>query len=494
MTSGKRGGLERLFCVKMKSILIESGRSALRPVSSWSDAMRKGTGDATRRVDRPSIGSIAPAPDLMDVIAEIERRVGQLQTVEIESADSETIERERRESLEELATRQYELNQRETEQADLAARMASQREEVERLSAALAERERGIASREGEVGAKAGQIEEMRGSLEAARAELASQQKASKQLAEAQEREQRRLKEYKEFLAQREQEIEEQAEAQRKMRRELAELAQKLSVAEKENKVSAVKTNEEREAAKARIAELESRCSSLEESCKSLKSKKDKARPALMTEPAAMPMGVPVMVQSRDERATSRTAGFVLLLMTTLVLGVSVFAMMQPAFEHVAIWGVGFAFLVPLIGCSIIRRRGVDFGLMMVAMFAGLFGLWFEPWSGVVATAIEVWHLPLEVVPAAIAAQLPLAAAVLTACVAASIATGLATDDFEVLFRGLLVSCATGGVLLVPDDGARMIVVAAGAIWVLLHTALLTKWAGADQPGQVVVTSGLRLI
>jgi hypothetical protein len=454
--------------------------------------MRKGSGEVATSVERSTLGAVAPVPDLMDVIAEIERRVGQLQSVELEAGDPESIERERQEGLAELANRQHELRRRETEQAELAARMANQRDEVARLAAELASREAGLASREGEVDSRAGQIEEMKGSLESARAELEAQKKASKQLAEAQDREQRRLKEYKEFLAQREKEIEDQAEAQRKMRRELAELAQKLAAAEKENTASAAKTADERAAAQARIAELEGRCSSLEESCKILKTKREKLKSKPTEESASA--SAAVLKQPMEIGASTRTIGFVILMMTTAVLGASALAMFQSQWSSMAIWGVGFAYLIPLLGCSMLRRRGLDFGLMLVALFAGLFGMWFAPWAGVIATALELWQLPLEVVPTAIAAQLPLAAAVLTACVAASIATGLATDDFEVMFRGLFVSAATGGVLLVPDDGSRMIVVAAAAVWVLLHTALLTRWAGAEQPARIVVTSGGRLI
>lgn len=131
---------------------------------------------------------------------------------------------------------------------------------------------------------------------------------------------------------------------------------------------------------------------------------------------------------------------------------------------------------------------------MFVGLFAGLFGMWFEPWMETIGSALALWQLPLEMVPSFLEGQLTLSAAVLTGCLAVSIATGLATGDFEVLFRGMFVSVVTGAVMLVPDDGTGMIAVGAGAMWVLLHTAMLTKWAGVDQPGQVVVSGNGRLI
>ncbi|RMH11934.1 MAG: hypothetical protein D6695_08040 [Planctomycetota bacterium] len=416
---------------------------------------------------------IEPSPDLMDVIAEIERRVSQLQSVERELPDSDEVSREREAQLRELADQQYRVEERERQQSELSRQMAEQQAEIERLQTELSAREQEIASREQNVQGQAEQLEQMRESLAAAKAELAKQQQAAKHLAEAQEREQRRLAEYKQFLAQREQELEQQAEQQRKMRRELTQLASKLAEAEKQNKADAKRTDEERALAEKRIKELESRCQALEESCRTLRNRR--AQTALSAEPA------PSVISPRvGASPTSPLAGLLVLLATVVMLGMAAVLGLYLDQSAGALWVAGASFLVPLMACAAIKHRGVDFGLTLVAVFSGMLGFWFEPWMGVVTSALELWHLPLEIVPETIVPQLPMAAAVLTSMLALSIATGLACDDFEILFRGILVSAATSAILLPAHSGVES-VAAAVSVWVLLHTLMLIKWAVPDR-------------
>lgn len=421
-----------------------------------------------------SFASVSGSTDLLDVIAEIERRVGALQTVERELPDEAELSREREEGLRELAEHQSRVEQRRREQGELSRQMSEQQAEIERLQHEMAQRQQEISSRESSVAGRARELEQMEASLASAKSELARQQKASKQLAEAQEREQQRLAEYKEFLAQREKELELQAEQQRKMRRELTDLAAKLAEAEKQNKVDAVRTEDERNAAESRIKELEQRCNSLEESCKLLKSKREKVSPGAGSAAAAHAQVVPVPVTA--PASNSSIPGLVVLLATVAALGVSAFLWLTMRQAVGALWVAGASFLVPLMACAAIKRKGVDLGLTMVAIFAGMLGLWFEPWLGVITSALDLWRLPLEVVPAALVPQLPIASAMLTAMLALSIATGLACDDFEILFRGLLVSSATSTILLLPSSGVET-VAAAVAVWVLLHTLMLIRWA-----------------
>lgn len=423
-------------------------------------------------------GSIERSPDLMDVIAEIERRVGLLQTAEQELPNEEDLSREREENLRGLAEQQTRVEERRREQDELLQQMSNQQAEIERLQSELSSRQDELTSRESSVAGRAQQLEQMEASLANAKSELARQQKESKQLADAQEREQRRLAEYKAFLAQREKELELQAEQQRKMRRELTELASKLAEAEKQTEVDAVKSDEERKTAEKRIKELEERCGSLEESCKILKNRRDKSAANSAHAAAAIvsPLGAPVRVRAAAVPIVSPWAGLIVLLATVAALGVSGAIWMLTHHATSALWAAGASFLVPLFACAAIKRRGVDIGLMIVAVFAGMLGLWFEPWLGIISSAMELWRLPLEVVPAEIVPQLSLAAAVLTATLAMSIATGLACDDFEVLFRGILVSAATGTILLLPSSGFGS-VAASVAVWVLLHTLMLIKWA-----------------
>ncbi len=430
-----------------------------------------------------SLDPIETTPDLMAVIAEIEQRVGELQTLDIGDADD--IERERVERLEELVNRQGILEAKDREQAKLRDSIVRQQAEIDRLAAEMRERERALSSRESDIDGQTNQVEQMGASLEAARKELAQQHKASRQLAEAQKREQRRLEEYKEFLAQREKEIELQAQQQRKLRRELTEVASKLAHAEKQNADDAARSEEERAAAAARIKELERRCESFEESCKLLKSKRSSksspelSGPVLMTEPVA----APVPVQARDAALQSMTSvpGLIVLMSTVAALAVSAWLWLYASQPEGAIWVGGAAFLIPLLGCAAIKRRGLDMGLMIVALFAGLLGAWFEPWLGVVSSAIELWQLPLEVVPAELAPQISITAAVLSSMLALSVATGLATGSFEFLFRGIFVSIATSSLLLLPGSGVET-VVASIAVWVLLHTMMLIKWAMPETP------------
>lgn len=420
-----------------------------------------------------TLASVSGSTDLLDVIAEIERRVGALQSVERELPGEEELSREREEGLRELAEHQNRVEERRREQSELSRQMAEQQAEIERLQEEMAQRQKDISSRETSVAGRARELEQMEASLAGAKSELARQQKASKQLAEAQEREQKRLADYKEFLAQREKELELQAEQQRKMRRELTDLAAKLAEAEKQNKADAVRTEDERKAAENRIQELEQRCNSLEESCKLLKSKREKSPSAGSAAVShAAVMQAPAAVQA----SASAVPGLVVLLATVAALGVSAFLWLTMRQAVGALWVAGASFLVPLMACAAIKRRGVDLGLTLVAIFAGMLGLWFEPWLGVITSALELWRLPLEVVPADIVPQLPIASAMLTAMLALSIATGLACDDFEILFRGLLVSSATSTILLLPSSGVET-VTAAVAVWVLLHTLMLIKWA-----------------
>lgn len=433
-------------------------------------------------------GAVEQSADLMDVIAEIERRVGLLQTVERELPDEEELNRERDEQLRELAEQQSRVEERRREQGELSRQMAEQQAEIERLQSELSERQQDISNRETSVAGRAQQLEQMEASLASAKAELARQHKESKLLAEAQEREQRRLAEYKDFLAQREKELELQAEQQRKMRRELTELAAKLSEAEKQTKVSAEKGEEDRKAAEQRIKELEQRCVSLEESCQILKKKREKKQEAEPAAAAPSPQLMPAAAPVATVTAVTSVTGLVVLLATVATLAVSAFLWLTMRQAVGALWVAGASFLVPLLSCAAVKRRGVDLGLTMVAIFAGMLGLWFQPWLGVVDGALQLWQLPLEVVPSDILPQLPIASAVLTAMLALSVATGLACDDFEILFRGLLVSGATSMILLLPSSGVET-VTAAVAVWVLLHTLMLIKWA-TPEPSSVVRTLG----
>lgn len=434
-----------------------------------SDTYAPGTG---------SFASVSGATDLLDVIAEIERRVGALQTVERELPDEAELSREREEGLRELAEHQSRVEERRREQSELSRQMDEKQAEIERLQQELAQRQQDISSRESSVAGRARELEQMEASLASAKSELSRQQKASKQLAEAQEREQRRLAEHKEFLAQREKELELQAEQQRKMRRELTDLAAKLAEAEKQNQADAVRTEDDRRLAENRIKELEQRCISLEESCKLLKSKRDRVSSpgsAAAAHAQVMHAAAPAL------NAPSSTPRLVVLMATVAPLGVSAFLWLTMRQPVAALWVAGASFLVPLMACAAMKRRGVDLGLTLVAIFAGMLGLWFEPWLGVISSALELWRLPLEVVPGNVVPQLPIASAVLTAMLALSIATGLACDDFEILFRGMLVSAATSMILLLPSSGVET-VTAAVAVWVLLHTLMLIKWATPTGP------------
>jgi hypothetical protein len=427
---------------------------------------------------------IETTPDLMAVIAEIEQRVGELQTLDIGDADE--LERERVERLEELANRQGSLEAKDREQAKLRDSMVRQQAEIDRLAADMRERELAVSSRESDISGQTNQMEQMSASLEAARKELAEQQTASSQLAQAQEREQRRLSEYKEFLAQREKELELQAEQQRKLRRELTEVAGRLAQAEKQNAADAARSEEERTAAALRIKELEGRCESFEESCKLLKSKRgikvspEQSGPVPMAGPAV----APVPVQAREGaliQSMTSVPGLIVLMTTVAALAVSAWLWLYAGEPQGAIWVGGAAYLIPLLGCAALKRRGLDMGLMIVAMFAGLLGAWFEPWLGVVSSAIDLWQLPLEMVPAELAPQISITAAVLSSMLALSVATGLATGSFEILFRGIFVSIATSSLLLLPGSGVET-VVASIAVWVLLHTMMLVKWSMPQMP------------
>lgn len=443
--------------------------------------MRNRISDSSSAAGSSAFEGSESGPDLMAVIAEIEQRVGLLQT--LDAPDAEDLERERDEGLAELATRQGSLDAKEREQASLRDSIVRQQAEIDRLQADLREREKAVRSRESDIDGQASQAEEMRASLAAAERALREQQTASAQLAKAQEREQKRLAEHKKFLAEREKEIEAQAEQQRKLRRELTEVATKLAVAEKQNAADAARSETEREAAAARIKELESKCASFEESCKLLKSKREVrvglAAPAL-DDGLAMPQA-PVTVGVAATSTLTSVPGLIVLMSTVATLAVSAWLWLYAGNQAGSLWVAGAAYLVPLLGCASIRRRGLDMSLMLVAIFAGFLGAWFEPWLGVMSSALELWQLPLEVVPAEIGPQLPIAMAAFTSMLALSIATGLATDSFEILFRGIFVSVATASLLLLPGSGVE-IVVASVAVWVLLHTMMLVKWALPETP------------
>lgn len=443
--------------------------------------MRNRISDTSSTADLSGFDGSDSGPDLMAVIAEIEQRVGMLQTME--APDAEDLERERDEGLAELASRQGSLDAKDREQASLRDSIVRQQAEIDRLQADLREREKAVRSRESDIDGQANQAEETRASLAAAQEELKAQQKASSQLAKAQEREQKRLAEHKKFLAEREKEIEAQAEQQRKLRRELTEVATKLAVAEKQNAADAARSESEREAAASRIKELESKCASFEESCKLLKSRRE-ARVGLtapmVDDGLAMPKA-PVTVHSPMSGTLTSVPGLIVLMSTVATLATSAWLWLYAGNQSGSLWLAGAAYLVPLLGCSALRRRGLDLSLMIVAIFAGCLGAWFEPWLGVMSSALELWQLPLEVVPAELGPQLPITAAAFTAMLALSIATGLATDSFEILFRGIFVSVATASLLLLPGSGVE-IVVASVAVWVLLHTMMLVKWAMPETP------------
>lgn len=444
--------------------------------------MRNQSNESPSPSPRRILGSVEPTPDLMDVIAEIEQRVGQLQTIDL--SDPEQFQREQDEQLEELAQRQSCVEANEQEQLRLRDSIVRQQAEIDRLQAELRDREKSVASRESQVDGQVSEVENMRVSLDVARTQLAEQEKASRQLAESQEREQRRLAEYKSFLAQREKEIEVQAEQHRKLRRELVEVAERLAVAEKQNKVDEVKSAVERKAAAERVKELERRCASLEESCKLLKSRRKSTPSEDLAEPVsasrALPLPMRVEAMPRINSLTS-VPGLLILMSTVAALACSAWLWLNAGNQIASLWVAGAAYLIPVLGCAAIKHKGLDLGLMLVAIFSVMLGAWFEPWLGVMTEAIALWHLPLEVVPANLVEQLPIVATVLTSMLALSIATGLATNSLEILFRGIFVSAAASSLLLLPGSGVP-VVVASVAVWVLLHTMMLVKWAMPDTP------------
>ncbi len=445
--------------------------------------MRNRTNESTPTPRSDILGSVEPAPDLMDVIAEIEQRVGQLQTLDIGDADE--LQREQDQHLEELAQRQSTVEANEQEQVRLRDSILRQQAEIDRLQADLRDREESLASRESQVDGQVSEAESMRASLDEARAQLMEQQKASKQLAESQEREQRRLAEHKVFLAQREKEIEVQAEQHRKLRRELVEVAERLAQAEKQNQADAAKSDEERAAAAKRVKQLESRCASLEESCKVLKSKRRKAESKPdNTEPQPVSRPAPFPVQATSPtmmNSLTSVPGLLVLMSTVAALAVSAWLWLNAGNQMASLWAAGAAYLVPVLGCAAIKRKGLDLGLMLVAMFSVMLGAWFQPWLNIMTEAIALWQLPLEIVPANLADQLPIVAAVLTSMFALSIATGLSTNSLEIMFRGLFVSIAASSILMLPGSDVP-VAVASVSIWVLLHTMMLVKWAMPDIP------------
>lgn len=412
--------------------------------------------------------------DLLDMITSLEARLGDVRELHREQ---QSLEDELDGLHAELDARAAELDEREQLLGDSSTEIASERAAIEEArraftdqQAELERRRAELEAKEREVGERFSNVDQMQAKLEAAEAALRAEREKRAAEAEAFRREQAEL-------AKREAELAAQAAHHGQHSPEIATLAAQLAEAQKVATERAVEAEKRAGEAHRRTLELESRCKELAGECdivrKELKGSREEVK--------RVELELPERLYKQQLRAgrTETVRHTIVTALTWLCVAVTMGAAGLTGINGLtdqAVLMLGCAFAACFFGSQAVAGRLFDAPTIVIGLLGASFGWWFPMWADAVAQAMATWSLPTEALPAAVAANLPLAAAVATAALTLTVGLYALTWSGSLLFQAGFVSLLAGGLAVFPDRSGFALG-AAAVIWIAVTGTGLARWA-----------------
>lgn len=417
--------------------------------------------------------------DLLDMIASLEARLGDVRELHQEQ---QGLEDELDQLRADLEARQTELEEREQLLSESSTEIHSEREalEAERRSLreqqeAMEQRRREIEAKEREVTDRFSNVDEMRAKLEAAEAAL----RAERQRREK-EAEQFRLEQ--EELARREAELAAHAREKGGQSPEIAELAAQLAEAQKLANQRAEEAEKRSKEAQQRTLELENRCKELAGECEVVRKELQGSREQVRQVEREMPKRL-VQYQARlqrGEHVRRAIANALTWICVTITMGAAAFTALYGNPMQAPIY-MGLAFAAYFFGSHGVAGRLFDPPAIVIGLIGTSFGWWFPLWTNAVSQALTTWSLPTNGIPVAVAAQLPLGLSLATAGLTMAVGLFALTWSGALLVQVGFVSLLAGGLAMFPDQ-SNFALAAGAVIWQAVTGSGLARWAARACP------------
>lgn len=425
--------------------------------------------------------------DLLDMISSLEERLGDVRELHQERQD---LEDELEQMRADLEARESEVEQREQLLRDSSTEIVaekdavqSERDRVRQEMEAVERRRAELEAKEREVGEQFAGVDQMRAQLEAAEAALRAERERREAEAEAFRREQQEL-------AKREQELASEVEEKGGGSPEIAALAAQLAEAQKLANQRAEEAEKRAAEALERTQQLESRCRDLAGECNVVRKELEGSRAEVRRAEVEIPKQIiQRQLQRRNvDRLRRSIVTCATWLAVAIIMGAAMFSNTAGAFGDTVLM-LGFAFAAYFFGSHAIAGRLFDPPAIAIGVIGGSFGWWYPLWHGAVEQAMVTWSLPTAGLGEAVAAQLPVALALMTACLAITVGAFALTWSGTLLFQMGFVSVLVGGLAMFPD-GTGFALGAAAVAWHAVTGTGLTRWASRVAPQPPTITHG----
>ncbi len=447
----------------------------------------------------PELLSATEGPDVTEVVDTLVNRLRSVRaTYERQVAAETDLASER----DQIGTARDELAKRQEELVALRHEMASQGEAIERNSAeaerrrtALAKLEHDIqqrtadvANRERDASQKQNALREERKQLEQLKAEVdESRRNLVRRASELEQREADLSRQAAEAISGEDQahnrQLLQQYEAERRALepkiKEIEATAQKTQ-RELESKLAEIlKQGEQRE--KELAAKLEEQESLAGRLRTQLQTTSTRHRRELAQQQAAAAKKVeprPNFVQRVDGPAGRRVAVWLSWGAAIAFLGIGAMKLsMGDSGPMAMLFGLSFGAIY--FGSQSLGRRLFFPPAIAVGLLGTTAGMWFPAWASTCELAATTWDIPLDSLPPAVAANVPLAFAVLSACLVMGLALLICTASWSVAMFVTLASVVVAGLVMFPDPSGAMRYVAA-LLWLTLVGTALSQWGMAE--------------
>jgi len=441
----------------------------------------------------PSLSSDAEVPDVTEVVDTLVKRLRAVRATYERQVQAETALAAEREDID---TARKELADRNVELRGLRQEIASQGEAMERTDAeasrrraALAKLELDIQQRTADVGSRERQALDKQSALRDERDQLES---LKEEVAEDRANLIRRASD----LEQREAEISRRAaeaisgEDQAHNRQLLAQYEEERRNLEpkiKEIEASAERTKQELEG---RLAELVSRAEQREQEFTDKLSKQEslagrlrnqlqittsRFRKELAEREIDNTPVIPTFSERVDSPVAQRVGLWLAWLTAVAFLGLGALRLM--VYGETAPMPVffGLAFGALYFGAHSVGRKLFYPPAIAVGVLGTTAGLWLPAWIGACELAAVTWDVPLDALSPAVAANVPAAFAVLSACLVLGLAMLISTSSWSVAIYVAAASVIAAGLVMFPDPTGALRYVAA-LLWIMLVGTALSQW------------------
>ena len=431
--------------------------------------------------------------DVTDVVDAIVDRLRNVRSTYARQVQAETDIAAERSQIEqarkELADRQAEMERLKHEIASRGEEMQRSGAEADRRRSALAkleldiqQRTADVGSREREMQAKQALLREERKRLEDLKAEVEEDRRnLVRRASELEIREAELTRQAAEALsgedhAHTRQQIERYENERKALEAKLCAIETNAERAQKELDQ---RLNELREKSEHREAELADKLRAQEEVAGRLRSQltmTSARREREQAEASAVPAKPrPSFAQRVDSPMAQRVGLWLAWATAVTFLGIGALRLM--AFGESGPLAVlfGLAFGAVYYGAHSVARRLFYPPAIAVGAIGTTAGLWFPTWAESCRVAAITWDMPLDSLPASVAAQMPTSFAVLSAALMMALAMLICTGSWSIFGFVAAAGFVAGGLVLFPDPSGAMQFVAA-LLWLTFVATALSQW------------------